>query len=140
MTTNQLAAGYHRKCRDRLAALEVLVQRQAHSDVVRESQEVVELALKGMLRAVGIDPPKWHDVGELLLEHSGRLAPIPREDLATLADASRLLRKEREFSFYGDVDFIPTERYDDADAATAFDHARRATAALGRLLSRPAAS
>ena len=31
------------------------------------------------------------------------------------------LRKEREFSFYGDIDFIPTERYDrdDADRAIA---------------------
>lgn len=47
MTTNQLAAGYYRKCVDRLAALAVLVQRQAFSDVVRESQEIVELAAQG---------------------------------------------------------------------------------------------
>ena len=68
MTTNELAAGYHRKCVDRLAALDVLHARHAHSDVVRESQEVVELALKGMLRWAGVDPPKIHDVGDLLLE------------------------------------------------------------------------
>ena len=36
------------------------------SDVVREAQEIVELALKGLLRQVGIEPPRWHDVGELL--------------------------------------------------------------------------
>ena len=64
MTTNQLAAGYYRKCVDRLAALAVLVQRQAFSDVVRESQEIVELAPKGMLRAVGVDPPNWHDTDD----------------------------------------------------------------------------
>jgi hypothetical protein len=29
---------------------------------------------------------------------------------------SAWLRKEREFSFYGDIDFIPTEQYDPADA------------------------
>jgi len=50
VTTNELAAGYYRKCDDRLAALEVLHARRAFSDVVRESQEVVERALKGMLR------------------------------------------------------------------------------------------
>jgi HEPN domain-containing protein len=37
-----------------------------YSDVVREAQEIVELALKGMLRQIGIEPPKWHDVGQLI--------------------------------------------------------------------------
>jgi len=33
---------------------------------VRQSQECIELALKGALRLVGIEPPKWHDVGIIL--------------------------------------------------------------------------
>jgi HEPN domain-containing protein len=33
-----------------------------HADVVRESQEIVELGLKGLLRVSGLDPPKEHDV------------------------------------------------------------------------------
>lgn len=139
MTTNELAAGYHRKCDDRLAALEVLHAREAFSDVVRESQEVVERALKGMLRCVGVDPPKIHDVGDLLLEQAGRFEKISAEELGVLATASKELRKEREFSFYGDIDFIPTDEYDADDADTALGQARLATACLGRLLSRPAA-
>lgn len=135
MTTNQLAAGYYRKCVDRLAALVVLVQRQAFSDVVRESQEVVELALKGMLRAVGIDPPKWHDVGDLLIQFGDRFPQIDRERLHDLAAASKLLRKEREFSFYGDIDFIPTDEYDTEDASRAYGYADAATAALGAVLA-----
>jgi len=134
MTTRQLARGYLRKCTDRLAAREVLLQREAFSDVVRESQEIVELALKGLLRAVGIDPPKWHDVGDLLIEYAHRLSGLSAEELRALAAASKSLRKEREFSFCGDVDFIPTEEYDREDAALAFDQARRATAALRQLL------
>ncbi len=43
-----------------------------YSDVVREAQELVELALKGMLRAVGIDPPKVHEVGGALLSNRDR--------------------------------------------------------------------
>jgi Uncharacterized conserved protein related to C-terminal domain of eukaryotic chaperone, SACSIN len=134
VTTNQLAAGYFRKCDDRLAALEVLSARRAFSDVVRESQEVVELALKGMLRCVGVDPPKIHDVGGLLLEHGHRFPRISTEELAVLAAASKELRKEREFSFYGDIDFIPTDEYDADDADTAIGQARFATACLERLL------
>ncbi|MFM8434371.1 MAG: HEPN domain-containing protein [Planctomycetia bacterium] len=136
MTTNDLAAGYHRKCVDRLAALDVLHARHAYSDVVRESQEVVELALKGMLRHAGIDPPKIHDVGDLLLEFADRFVGISGHELTALAEASKELRKEREFSFYGDIDFIPTDEYDADDAHTALGQATLAAACLGRLLGR----
>lgn len=135
MTTNDLAAGYHRKCVDRLAALDVLRARSAFSDVVRESQEVVELALKGMLRWAGIDPPKIHDVGDLLLQFAERFKGVGGHELTALAEASKELRKEREFSFYGDIDFIPTDEYDAEDADRAIDQARLATACLGRLLA-----
>ena len=134
MTTDELAKGYLRKCSDRLAALDVLQARQAWSDVVRESQEVVELALKGMLRAVGIDPPKWHDVGALLVEHAQRFA-VEESVLEALAKASKDLRKEREFSFYGDIDFIPTMEYTADDAAQALQHAQTATATLNQILA-----
>jgi HEPN domain-containing protein len=134
MTTIQLAAGYYRKCSDRMAALEVLLAREAWSDVIRESQEVVELALKGLLRAVGVDPPKWHDVGGLLLDHAQRISVISEDELRYLAKASKRLRKEREFSFYGEIDFIPTDEYDEDDASWAFESARRASNALGILL------
>jgi HEPN domain-containing protein len=134
MTTNDLAIGYFRKCGHRLAALEVLHARGAFSDVVRESQEVVELALKGMLRWAGIDPPKIHDVGDLLLQFADRFPAVSGHELQALAEASKELRKEREFSFCGDIDFIPTDEYDADDADTAFGQAQLGTACLGRLL------
>jgi HEPN domain-containing protein len=137
VTSNQLAAGYYRKCSDRLAALDVLLAREAWSDVVRESQEIVELALKGVLRSIGVDPPKWHDVGGLVVEHAGKLPVLPAEELGYLAAASKSLRKEREFSFYGDVDFVPTDEYDRNDGTEAAEQARRATNALGAVLGQP---
>lgn len=91
--------------------------------MVREAQELVELALKAMLREVGVDPPKWHDVGPVLLQQA-RLFPIEtRSQLTELARISKWLRKEREFSFYGDVDFIPTEQYSRDDGARAINDA-----------------
>ncbi len=92
---------------------------EAFSDVIREAQEIVELALKGMLRQVGIEPPKWHDVGDALLEFAERLPEECRGQAPRLAEISKWLRKEREFSFDGDVDFIPTEEYDRHDAIRA---------------------
>ncbi len=63
MTGESLSRNYLIKARNRLKALEVLFAEEDWSDVVREAQEIVELCLKGMLRAIGIDPPRQHDVG-----------------------------------------------------------------------------
>jgi HEPN domain-containing protein len=90
---------------------------------VPEAQELVELALKGILRQIGIDPSKWHDVGPVLVEHRHMLPGDVREHVDRLAGISRWLRKEREFSFYGDIDFIPTEQYSSEDARRAIDDA-----------------
>ena len=119
MTNVSLAEAYLVKAQKRLKILHVLLDEAAYSDVVREAQEIVELALKGMLRQVGIEPPKWHDVGDMLLEYHARFQAATSERIERLARISSWLRKEREFAFYGDIDFIPTERYtrDDADRA-----------------------
>ena len=119
MTSTTLAQSYLVKATKRLKVLPVLMAEQAFSDVVREAQEIVELALKGMLRQVGIEPPKWHDVGQMLEQHRDRFRPEVGQHMARLTEASRWLRKEREFSFYGDVDFIPTDQYKDADGRRA---------------------
>jgi HEPN domain-containing protein len=121
MTNHSLAWSYLRKASARLGLLSILQKKRAYSDVVREAQEVVELALKGMLRMVGVEPPKWHDVGSLLLKHADRYERKVAVSLPQLAVTSEWLRGERELSFYGDVDFIPTEEYTS-------DHARRAIA------------
>jgi len=68
LTNPDLAKSYLKKATDRLDILELLINKRAYSDVVREAQEIVELALKGMLRAVGVEPPRLHDVGGMLLE------------------------------------------------------------------------
>ena len=87
-----------------------------YSDVVREAQEIVELALKGMLRQVGVERPKVHDVSKSLLENRSRYPKNIESQIDRLAEISSWLRKEREFSFYGDIDFIPTEEYTRKDA------------------------
>jgi len=126
MTNKTLAQSYLTKCRTRLKVLDLLMDEKAFSDVIREAQEAVELALKGILRQVGVEPPKLHDVGGLLLDFADRLpAPVGAHAKA-LAEVSKWLRKEREFAFYGEVDFIPTEEYTQADAERAIAGAKLA--------------
>jgi hypothetical protein len=123
MTNRSLATSYLLKARKRLLVLELLLREEAYSDVVREAQELVELALKALLRQAGIEPPKWHDVGGIVREYHTRFPTLAAEELERLATASSWLRKEREASLYGDIDFIPTEQYGAAAAQRAMDDA-----------------
>jgi HEPN domain-containing protein len=124
MKNVSLARSYLDKTQKRVKILSVLLEESAYSDVIREAQEIVELALKGMLRQIGIEPPKWHDVGPLILEYRTRFPGEVSSQAEKLAAISAWLRKEREFAFYGDIDFIPTERYSKADAQRAMDDAK----------------
>lgn len=113
------------KAVNRLDILDMLFQKKSYSDVVREAQEIVELAQKAMLRQVGIDPPKWHDVGMIILEHSEKFPDEIRDSLEELSKISKWLRTERELAFYGDIDFIPTEEYTEEDAIKAINGAKK---------------
>jgi HEPN domain-containing protein len=124
MTNKTLAQSYRIKAVKRLKILPVLMHEEAYSDVIREAQEIVELALKGILRQLGVEPPKWHDVGNALIEFSDRLDIEIRQHVSRMAEISKWLRKEREFSFYGDIDFIPTEEYGPSDAERAIADAQ----------------
>jgi hypothetical protein len=124
MTSDLLGQSYYKKALTRFKALELFMEEQDYSDVVREAQEIVELILKGILRKKGIEPPKLHDVGNLIIEHKDKLTEDQQHDTARIAEISKWLRKEREFSFYGDIDIIPTEEYSETDAARAIEDVR----------------
>ncbi|MCX7901681.1 MAG: HEPN domain-containing protein [Burkholderiaceae bacterium] len=135
MTADELARSYLVKASVRAEMLDFLAQRGAWSDVVRVAQELVELALKAMLRHVGIDPPKWHDVGPILLEHAELFDEPLRAELPDLARISKRLRKDRELAFYGDIDFIPTREYGAEEGQAAIAEARLVLAAACRVVA-----
>jgi HEPN domain-containing protein len=125
-----LAADHVRRAEIRLKALDVLFEHDSWADVVRESQEVVELALKGLLRAYGVEPPRIHDVSDVLLAERRRLPRDLQGDLEELASISRNLRRDRELAFYGAEDLTPSGFYSRKDAEQARDGARRTVAAV----------
>ena len=119
MRNRTLAADHLRRASARLIALDALHDAESWADVVRQSQEAVELALMGLLRACGVDPPRVHDMAGVLEAERDRLPPSLAPDLPRLAAASRALRRDRELAFYGAEDLTPSEFYrqDDADEA-----------------------
>lgn len=119
----KLARSYLIKSKKRLKILSVLLEEEDYSDVIREAQEIVELTLKGILRYKGIDVPKKHDVSDLLIEYKDFFDEEVSKNFEKIREISKYLRKEREFAFYGDLDFIPTEEYTKEDAIKAIKDA-----------------
>ncbi|MFM8635107.1 MAG: HEPN domain-containing protein [Planctomycetia bacterium] len=130
MRSPELAADYVRRAAARLSALDSLFTAESWADVVRESQEVVELALKGLLRAVGVEPPRIHDVSDVLIAERARLPKAIQRQVESLAAGSRTLRRDRELAFYGAEDLTPSGFYTRDDAVAARDIARKTVAAV----------
>jgi HEPN domain-containing protein len=119
----ELARDYVRRSQIRLKALAVLYEAESWADVVRESQEIVELVLKGLLRSCGVSRPRVHDVSEVLGTESARLPLALLPHLDRMIAASRRLRRDRELAFYGAEDLTPSGFYAESDARAARDDA-----------------
>lgn len=130
MRNDELAADYVRRAGVRLRAVDVLFDAESWADVVRESQEIVELALKGLLRSVGVDPPRIHDVSDVLEAERERLPEPLQSELEVLTAASKELRRDRELAFYGAEDLTPSGFYSRQDGERARESARRVVEAV----------
>lgn len=130
MRNDALARDYVRRATARLAALDVLYANESWADVVREAQEIVELTLKALLRASDIDPPRVHDVSEVLFAERDRLPGELQGQIDRLAEGSRQLRRDRELAFYGAEDLTPSGFYARSDADIAREYAREALEAV----------
>lgn len=128
MTADELAKGYFIRARKRFAALRTLMEVQAYPDVVRESQELVEPVLKAILRWVVIDPPKWHDVGSILLEHQSKYPAAVQAEIPALAEIYLRLGCDCENALYGDIDLIPDRVFGREAAQQALADAERVLA------------
>jgi HEPN domain-containing protein len=104
--------------------LEVLFERKSFADVVREAQELIELCLKALLRISGIEPPRSHDVSEILTDNLPRLPKEIQPHVAALAKISKKMRRDRELSYYGSEDLTPSDFYQQEDAQEAFENAK----------------
>lgn len=123
MYNDSLAADYLLRAKHRLAAVKVLLELESWADVVRESQEIVEIALKALLRAYRVEVPRIHDVSGVLEQNRDLLPESVRERINELSGISRSLRRDRELAFYGSEDLTPSEFYKKPDADTALSQA-----------------
>jgi HEPN domain-containing protein len=121
MTNEDLAQGLFRQAASRYKTVQAAFRDGDYAYVIRTGQECVELCLKALLISTGVDPPKWHDVGNILLDHTSRFPQIPKKVIEEMAFISRNLRGDRERSMYGDdiLKLPPDRLYSKLDAENA---------------------
>jgi HEPN domain-containing protein len=136
MTSDRMARRYLAQARYRMAEVRNAVREQQSAVAVRRRQEAVELALKAVLRASGVDPPRWHDVGDVLRANTARLPPALQETVERLARISSDLRQDREPAFHGDeaAGLPPEELYGETDARRTGEDAAFVVDVVGRAL------
>lgn len=125
MLNKKLFDDYIKRGKIRFKVLKDFMDEDDYGDVIRVSQEIVELVEKAILIKMGINPPKWHDVIDVILENSDKLNENIVEELRHLRRGAKWLRSQREISFYGDLDFTPSDDYSKDDALKAVEIARR---------------
>ena len=124
MHNESLIQDYLKRAGHRIEATELLFERESYADVVRESQELVELCLKALLRFCRIEPPRLHDMSQILKENKARLPAAIRPRVSELARISKSLRRDRELAFYGSEDLTPSEFYQAEDAKEALENTK----------------
>lgn len=136
MNSVELARSNIRQAEERLKHAGEALASGNYPYVIRQCQEAVELALKAALRLVGLEPPKWHDVGPILRRERGRFPQWFQEHVDLLASISRSLRREREPSLYGDEEtgMPPDELYVASDAEKALNDAKTVLGLVVKLL------
>ena len=126
MRMDLLAKDYLERARNRVIDATSALARGAYPEVVRYSQECVELSLKAVLRIVGIEYPKVHDVGDILEFHSDRFPEWFKTHILELKRISMDLSQKRGISLYG-IERLgkpPSEIFGEKDAKKALNEAK----------------
>ena len=136
MKTNELARDYMARAKSRLNSARAALDRKEYPDVVRYSQECVELSLKASLRFVGVEYPREHDVSDVLTEVAGRFPKWFRERVEELAGISRNLAVLRGPSTYGEEErgVPPSKLFGVREASAALTDAKNVFGLCSKLL------
>ncbi|MGP3666801.1 MAG: HEPN domain-containing protein [Candidatus Bathyarchaeota archaeon] len=133
----KVARAYLRQAVARLKDAKEAFLESNYPYAVRLSQECVELSLKAVLKVVGIEYPKVHDVSDVLLEVKDRFPAWFSGETGFLCESSKILVKKREISLYGGEEafLTPDEVVDEKDAEDAVKRAEKAYCLCERLVN-----
>jgi len=132
----RIAEAYLRQAEARLKDAKEAYPEKNYPYSVRLSQECTELSLKAVLKAVGIEYPKVHDVSDVLTDIRQRFPAWFQAEIGFLSESSKILVKKREPSLYGgEEEFLsPEDVMNKNDAEDALKRAEKTFELCRKLL------
>lgn len=126
MRMSEFAESFLKRAKSRLLSSEAAFSRGEYPDVVRHSQECVEFSIKAILRLVGVEYPKKHEVSDVMLEVKEMFPEWLQRDINRMAEISKKLAMEREPSVYGEEEtgVPPSKLFGEKEAEAALNEAR----------------
>ncbi len=136
MINKRMAENYLSDATSILLEATAAKDRGLHHRAIRLSQESLELTLKALLRAVGVEYPKEHEVSEAIEENLEKFPDWFRSHMPHLEEGSVWLSERRGPSMYGDeIAGKPASQLFTADdSAKAVEYADRGVDLARRLL------
>ena len=136
MNLIKIAKSYLKQAEVRLKDSEEALEEGIYPYALRLSQECVELSLKGILKIVGIEYPKKHDVSDVILATKDRFPDWFKKEIDFLANTSKKLAKKREVSMYGneEIALSPEEAISKGEAQIAVKDAKKVYELCKKLL------
>lgn len=101
MNTKILAEDYIRRAGRYLREAENAFSEGDYASTIRRAQECIELSVKSVLRAAGIEFPREHDVSEVLLELDVEMPEWFKAKIPRIAKIMRDITPKRGISMYG---------------------------------------
>ena len=137
MINKRMAENYLRDAQAILIEAKAAQRRRLSHRAIRLSQESFELSLKGILRSIGIEYPKEHEVSDALKENSARFPEWFQSRAAYLEEGSVWLWEKRGPSMYGDeiAGKPASQLFTLEDSKKALEYANEAVK-IGKKLSR----
>lgn len=131
-----MAENYLRDSQAILVEAKAAERRRSYHRAVRLAQESYELSLKGMLRSIGVEYPREHEVSDALKENLARFPEWFQSYIAYLEDGSVWLTEKRGPSMYGDeiAGKPASQLFTAADSQKALEYANQAAKIGNRLL------
>ena len=101
MINIEMARDYITRSRRFLKEAEMALADGDPATSIRRSQEALEMAVKAMLRALGIEYPRSHDVSDVLIECKNSLPESVKLEVEDLATMVSQLASIRGVALYG---------------------------------------
>jgi len=136
MTNRDLAKRYITKATKRLKVLHLLKEDGFYYEVTLEAKDAIELALKGMLIKLKIEPAKQQDIGHLILKYRMNLPKEVAQNVDRLVSIYKWHPHETTCNFWGCCVIKTIENYDEKDAQLSIKNAEFVVE-MGQLVIKP---